>query len=620
MIHSHARTLSAAATLLAATGLACAQTALVWENESAGAAQTDIAEDASTALGLAVTLIDGNDQAAFRTQLAAGGWNVVVVNNPLSTFDADTITAMRDWVNGGGRLHVSYWNGDDLMTGDIFGFSGAVDYFAPKNKIDVGDESWGGAGNLTADVSDPYYNDNGDDLTLTTGYRAGLNSPGGAIATSVGGTTIYNAWDYASMTSVARTRAGVRNQIDYLLGNDTGNLVFTEARVGSQWELDAADAAFGDGRYRLIVADRVELEDAVRSGDYDCIVIHEPANNFDSGFEAAIAGAVSRGAKVHFSYWNLDASPSLQSTFEIRSTVDFFAPKPVFNNVDHPSWSVVSSPVSVDGDEWNDNGDDLTAEPGARVVSRFDSTTGPGATVVSGRSQRTLLNGFEYESMTASEVADLIEAQIVWLCNPGCIQFEDRDAGDQVSTQYPGVRFNVSSGGPASVSDFTSFFGTKSVVNATDGGDEGDRDPTLEMRFSPAIDSIEFDFNSAGSPSTGFEFPIRFYRGAALVRTEGLVENGNAWDRNIQFNNLNGVTRIEVDSANPTWLFSIDNICFESSCRADFDGDGQLTIFDFLAFQNAFDSGDLRADFDGDGVLTLFDFLAFQNEFDAGCP
>ena len=54
-------------------------------------------------------------------------------------------------------------------------------------------------------------------------------------------------------------------------------------------------------------------------------------------------------------------------------------------------------------------------------------------------------------------------------------------------------------------------------------------------------------------------------------------------------------------------------------CRADIDGDGSLTIFDFLGFQNLFDAGDLAADFDGDGSLTLFDFLAFQNEFDAGC-
>ena len=55
------------------------------------------------------------------------------------------------------------------------------------------------------------------------------------------------------------------------------------------------------------------------------------------------------------------------------------------------------------------------------------------------------------------------------------------------------------------------------------------------------------------------------------------------------------------------------------ACYADFDGDGDLTIFDFLGFQNAFDAGDPEADCDGDGDLTLFDFLCFQNAFDAGC-
>ncbi|MEQ9096001.1 MAG: GC-type dockerin domain-anchored protein [Phycisphaerales bacterium] len=55
------------------------------------------------------------------------------------------------------------------------------------------------------------------------------------------------------------------------------------------------------------------------------------------------------------------------------------------------------------------------------------------------------------------------------------------------------------------------------------------------------------------------------------------------------------------------------------ACRADLDGDGELTIFDFLLFQNLFDARDPRADFDGDGRFTIFDFLAFQNAFVAGC-
>ncbi len=58
----------------------------------------------------------------------------------------------------------------------------------------------------------------------------------------------------------------------------------------------------------------------------------------------------------------------------------------------------------------------------------------------------------------------------------------------------------------------------------------------------------------------------------------------------------------------------------DSTCRVDLDGDGELTVFDFLEFQNLFAAGDLAVDFDGDGELTIFDFLEFQNEFVQGCP
>lgn len=54
-------------------------------------------------------------------------------------------------------------------------------------------------------------------------------------------------------------------------------------------------------------------------------------------------------------------------------------------------------------------------------------------------------------------------------------------------------------------------------------------------------------------------------------------------------------------------------------CPADMDGDGALTLFDFLAFQDAFATGRDAADLDCDGSLTLFDFLAFQSLFATGC-
>ncbi|MEQ8844604.1 MAG: GC-type dockerin domain-anchored protein [Phycisphaerales bacterium] len=70
----------------------------------------------------------------------------------------------------------------------------------------------------------------------------------------------------------------------------------------------------------------------------------------------------------------------------------------------------------------------------------------------------------------------------------------------------------------------------------------------------------------------------------------------------------------------PAWSYLLDEQIERSlGCRADIDADGALTLFDFLAFQNAFAMGEPGADFDGDGRLTLFDFLAFQNAFSQGC-
>jgi uncharacterized membrane protein len=56
-----------------------------------------------------------------------------------------------------------------------------------------------------------------------------------------------------------------------------------------------------------------------------------------------------------------------------------------------------------------------------------------------------------------------------------------------------------------------------------------------------------------------------------------------------------------------------------SGCFADFDDDGNLTILDFVAYQNAFTSGDASADCDDNGQLNILDFVCFQNEFQAGC-
>lgn len=55
------------------------------------------------------------------------------------------------------------------------------------------------------------------------------------------------------------------------------------------------------------------------------------------------------------------------------------------------------------------------------------------------------------------------------------------------------------------------------------------------------------------------------------------------------------------------------------SCAADFNGDGEISILDFLDFLNAWNADDSRADMDGNGVLNTQDVLVFLNTYTAGC-
>jgi len=63
-----------------------------------------------------------------------------------------------------------------------------------------------------------------------------------------------------------------------------------------------------------------------------------------------------------------------------------------------------------------------------------------------------------------------------------------------------------------------------------------------------------------------------------------------------------------------------DGVPDECSCPADVNGDGKLNVFDFVAFQTLFATGDPAADLNGDGELNVLDFGALQVQFLAGCP
>ncbi|OAB61299.1 hypothetical protein AY599_23350 [Leptolyngbya valderiana BDU 20041] len=104
-----------------------------------------------------------------------------------------------------------------------------------------------------------------------------------------------------------------------------------------------------------------------------------------------------------------------------------------------------------------------------------------------------------------------------------------------------------------------------------------------------------------------------------LLRDWVYANDGDAIDADGQKNG-------EVRLADPPYDFALFDLDGDGvvrhqdlavyGLRADLNDDGVLDIFDFLAFQNLFDAGDLRADFDLSETLDIFDFLAFQNAFD----
>jgi hypothetical protein len=73
------------------------------------------------------------------------------------------------------------------------------------------------------------------------------------------------------------------------------------------------------------------------------------------------------------------------------------------------------------------------------------------------------------------------------------------------------------------------------------------------------------------------------------------------------------------NSVDPIYYDNVSLKAAGGGCDPDLDGDGELTLFDFLKFVNLFNANDPIADWDGNGTFDLFDFLGYVNSFNAGC-
>ncbi|MEO1007394.1 MAG: GC-type dockerin domain-anchored protein [Planctomycetota bacterium] len=287
----------------------------------------------------------------------------------------------------------------------------------------------------------------------------------------------------------------------------------------------------------------------------------------------------------------------------------------------------VSAAMTADGDQWIF---DLPAAQCDFLPQFYVEALGSGGTQVS-IPPLGAIEPFSVDRVGTFEVA-------------ASYDFEDAAGWDVADTSVAfgsweaGVPVDGGRGDPSADFDGSgaAFVTGNLATEDLDGGPTVLTSPVIDLSNAPGDSEISYArwfFNDDGDDFLTIE--VSDDGGSSWTLLESVTDDGGAveWQQAsfpiTDFVELTSAFRIRFSVAdNPNDsiteaaidALSISGFRCDGDCLADFDGDGELSIFDFLAFQNAFDAGDLAADLDGDGSLSLFDFLEFQNLFDAGCP
>ena len=146
------------------------------------------------------------------------------------------------------------------------------------------------------------------------------------------------------------------------------------------------------------------------------------------------------------------------------------------------------------------------------------------------------------------------------------------------------------------------------------------------------IDSWTAEFNDECLPAGDYQFGVAARNDFGtngqtyFFQQNGTqdVDNGWQWNPGGAFGfpgNLQFILdQAGVAPASPNAVMTgEESECDGDDCFADCNGDGQLSILDFVCYQGLFQSGDMAADCNGDGALSILDFVCFQGAFQEGC-
>ncbi|MFM9995139.1 MAG: TIGR03790 family protein [Phycisphaerales bacterium] len=126
-------------------------------------------------------------------------------------------------------------------------------------------------------------------------------------------------------------------------------------------------------------------------------------------------------------------------------------------------------------------------------------------------------------------------------------------------------------------------------------------------------------------PGTFGEDPAAAVYTVITPPTKGALTGAGAWRVLTPNANACGLDQFQfrIDTtggASTVATVSLRYVRPAAACPPDFNGDGQLSVADFGAFQTGYVLADPRADFNGDCALSVGDFGAFQTAYVLGCP
>jgi hypothetical protein len=194
-------------------------------------------------------------------------------------------------------------------------------------------------------------------------------------------------------------------------------LLLNESTLGPGFGV-GHDALVAEGYTITEANDWTTFAGLLTSGDYDLVVVDEPANLLSGGADTAINNYVASGGRVVMSYWNMDVTASMWATFGIAGAVDFFSPMAVnVWDAGSPVWAGIPGGVAIGGgaSPWFDNGDTMTVGAGGTALGGFTAAPTAGqAAVVMANDGRTFVNGFDYDSMDQAAVLTLVRNEIAF--------------------------------------------------------------------------------------------------------------------------------------------------------------------------------------------------------------